>query len=206
VATLVLVHGGLWEDIDAERFWVRPGVVDGLRAAGFAVAAPDRAPRATSWEAEAEHLAGLLPAGPLTIVAGSNGCSAAVALALSRPVLVERLLLAWPVRAGDPKLDAWQAKELAEQGADQDTIDRLLTGDTLRGFTDDQLRAIPVPVGLLPPDQDDPFHRRDTVEALLKIVPGWVELGPGTPEPPRPEFPPHLGGFISAVTRFTVGP
>jgi hypothetical protein len=206
VATLVLVHGGLWEDIDAERFWVRPGVVDGLRAAGCAVAAPDRAQRATSWDAEAEHLAGLLPAGPLTIVAGSNGCSAAVALALSRPVLVERLLLAWPVRAGDPKLDAWQAKELADQGADQDTIDRLLTGETLRGFTDDQLRAIAAPVGLLPPDQDDPFHRRDTVEALLKIAPGWIELEPGTPKPPRQEFPPHLGGFISAVAGFTVSP
>jgi hypothetical protein len=27
---VVLVHGGLWEDMDAERFWVRPGVVAGL--------------------------------------------------------------------------------------------------------------------------------------------------------------------------------
>lgn len=39
---LVLLHGGLWEDMDAARFWVRPGVVAGLAAAGVAVVVPDR--------------------------------------------------------------------------------------------------------------------------------------------------------------------
>jgi pimeloyl-ACP methyl ester carboxylesterase len=205
VATLVLVHGGLWEDMDAERFWVRPGVVDGLRDAGFAVAAPDRAPRATSWEAEAEHLAGLLPAGPVTLVAGSNGCSAAVALALSRPVLVERLLLAWPATAGDPEIDTRTADAMARLGADQATIDGLLDGQTLRGFTDDQVAALPVPVGVLPSAPESPFHRRDTVDTLLKVVPGVTELLPGTPEPLSPDFPAQIGGFVSAVARFTVG-
>jgi pimeloyl-ACP methyl ester carboxylesterase len=191
--------------MDAERFWARPGVVDALRAAGFAVAAPDRARQATSWEAEAEHLAGALPAGPLTIVAASNGCSAAVALALSRPVLVERLLLAWPASAGVPEVDQRTAAEMAALGADRPTIDALLGGEVLRGFTNDQLAALPAPVGVLPAVPEDQVHRRDTVDALLKIIPGAVELGPGTPEPVRSDFPPHIGGFISAVTRFTVG-
>ena len=39
---IVLIHGGLGEGMDADRFWFRPGVVGGLRAAGFFVVAPDR--------------------------------------------------------------------------------------------------------------------------------------------------------------------
>jgi pimeloyl-ACP methyl ester carboxylesterase len=202
VTTLVLVHGGLWEDVNAERFWVRPGVVDGLRAAGFVVSAPDRAERATSWEAEAEHLAGRLPAGPLTIVAGSNGCSAAVALALSRPVLVEQLLLAWPATAGDPNIDGPTADAMTVLGADPATIAALLGGETLRGFTDDQLGALSVPVGVLA-STGNASHQRDTVDALLKVVPGAVEVLPATPEPPRPEFAQHVGAFLAAVTRFS---
>jgi pimeloyl-ACP methyl ester carboxylesterase len=201
VATLVLVHGGLWDDMDAERFWVRPGVVDGLRAAGFAVTAPDRAQHATSWQAEAERLAGLLPAGPVTLVAGSNGCSAAVALALSRPVLVERLLLAWPATAGDGEVDARAAAGLAALGADRVTIQALLGGETLRGFSDDQLRALTVPVGVLPSMPENLTHRSATADALLKIIPGGEDL-PGTPEPVSPDFPAYIGAFISAVTRF----
>ncbi len=192
--------------MDAERFWLRPGIVDGLRAAGFAVAMPDRLRQAPSWEAEAEHLAGLMPAGPVTLVAGSNGCSAAVALALSRPVLVEKLVLAWPATAGASDVDSAAAQRLAERGADQPTIDNLLAGETLRGFSDDQLAALPLPVGVLPPVPENPSHRRSTVDRLLKVVPGPVELAPGTPEASRAEFPPHLGGFVEAVRAFTVGP
>ena len=36
--TVVLVHGGLWEDMDAERFWVRPGIVAALEARGVLTA------------------------------------------------------------------------------------------------------------------------------------------------------------------------
>jgi hypothetical protein len=56
--TVLLVQGGLWEPVDAERFWRRPGIVAGLRERGLRVLAPDRAVRATSWRAEADHLAG----------------------------------------------------------------------------------------------------------------------------------------------------
>lgn len=48
---------------------------------GFGVLAPDREYRAASWASEASHLAAVLPGAPVTVVAGSNGCSAAVRLA-----------------------------------------------------------------------------------------------------------------------------
>jgi hypothetical protein len=39
------------------------------------------------------------------------------------------------------------------------------------------------------PSPANPFHQRDTADALLRLVPGAVEL-PATPEPPRPDFTP----------------
>jgi pimeloyl-ACP methyl ester carboxylesterase len=95
------VHGGLWEDaMTAHRFWTAPGVTAGLQQAGFIVLAPNRLQRAPSWEAEAEHLAAGLPERPVTVIAASNGCSAALRLALASPARVTRLLLAWPATAG----------------------------------------------------------------------------------------------------------
>lgn len=188
--------------MDAERFWVRTGVVGALRAAGHAVAAPDRVRRPASWEDEAEHLAGVLPDGPITMVAGSHGCSAAVALALSRPVLVERLLLAWPVHGDDPDSDRRAAAALAERGADDQTADGLLGGQTLRGFTDDQLAALTVPLGVIPPVHDDLMHRQRTAPAVTALVPGAVLVGPATPVPVWPDFPPYVEGFVAAVTSF----
>jgi pimeloyl-ACP methyl ester carboxylesterase len=187
--------------MNAERFWMWPGIIDRFRAAGFAVAAPDRMRRAPSWDVEAEHLAGVLPAGPITVVAGSNGCSAAVALALSRPVLVEKLVLAWPATAGAPDVDTRAAEAMAALGADPATVDAMLGGETLRGFTDDQLAALTVPVAVVPSIPENTFHRRRTVDALLRAVPDVTEL-PGTPEPADPDFSPHLGGFVSSVARF----
>ena len=42
--TVLLVHGGFWEDMTAERFWRRPGIVSGLERRDFDVIAPDRFP------------------------------------------------------------------------------------------------------------------------------------------------------------------
>jgi hypothetical protein len=39
---LLLIHSGLWEDIDADWFWRRTGIVTGLEGLGFTVVAPDR--------------------------------------------------------------------------------------------------------------------------------------------------------------------
>jgi pimeloyl-ACP methyl ester carboxylesterase len=201
VVTVLLVHGGLWDDTDADLFWRRPGVVDGLRSRGFEVRAVDRLPRAASWAAEADHLAALLPQQPVTVVAGSNGCSAAVRLALAKPDLVEGLLLGWPATAGDRQVDAGTRRSLIEVGAPPDVADTLLAGQTLRGVTDDELATIQQSVGVLPALPANPVHQRRTVDALLRVLPGATEL-PGYPEPPRPSFRPLAESFAETVSGF----
>lgn len=187
--TVVLVHGGLWEDMDAERFWVRPGIVAGLTAAGLDVLAPDRLPRPPSWAAEVEHLLPLLPDEPVTLVGGSNGCSVVARIALAAPDRVERLVLAWPATAGESTVDAWTLAQGAPAG--------MVAGETLRGVTDAELATLRPPVAVLP-GPVNPFHLRSTVDGLLAAVPGAVEL-PGTPEPPRPDFAEHRDALVSRL-------
>lgn len=203
MTTLLLIHGGIWEDIDAERFWRKPGIIAGLRHHGIEVLAPDRPRRAPDWITEVEHLTALLPDGPVTVVAGSNGCSVAARLTLTRPERVERLLLAWPATAGDPDVDAHSRNSLTELGASPQLIDTLLDGQTLRGVTDHELANITKPVGVLPSVPANPFHQRRTVDALLDVLPNAVEL-PGCPESPRPDFPPHAESFVQTVARFAL--
>lgn len=197
--TLLLIHGGLWEDIDAERFWRRPAVVAALESRGYDVLAPDRLVRAPSWAAEADHLAAAAGGVPVTVVAGSNGCSVGVRLALRHPTSVERLVLAWPATAGDERVDAAARRAMTAQGATPETIADLLSGQTLRGVTDAELARLPQRVGVLPSAPENPFHQRRTVDALLRLVPGAEEL-PGTPESPRPEFPAYLETFVAAIS------
>src|SRR5262245_43615890 len=150
VTTLLLIHGGLWEErIDAEVFWRRPGIAAGLQQRGFEVLAPDRPDRPSDWTAEVDHLAMVLPAQPVTVVAGSNGCSAAVRLALAFPHSVDRLVLAWPATAHNPG-EGRIRRRLAELGASPNVIRALLTGQTLRGVTDDELATINMRVGIVP--------------------------------------------------------
>lgn len=196
---IFLIHGGLWEDMDAERFWVKPGITGGLRDRGFDVLAPDRLPLPLSWDDEVSQLAPLLPDGPVAVVAGSNGCTVAIRLALAYPERIATLLLAWPAVAGDTKVDRWQRGEMTRQGASAATIGGLLAGETLRGVTDAELGALRPPVAVMPPPADNPFHKVRTFETLLRLIPGARPL-PGFPETPRPEFAPHLAAFLDAVT------
>ena len=100
--TLLLIHGGLWEDIGADWFWRRPGIVDGLERLGFTVVAPDRLRRPASWALDAQHVIAAVPDGePVTVVGGSFGCSVAVRLALESPGRVSRVVLAWPASLSD---------------------------------------------------------------------------------------------------------
>jgi pimeloyl-ACP methyl ester carboxylesterase len=198
---VVLVHGGLWEDIDAERFWIRPGVAGGLAAQGWQVLAPDRLPRAESWAEDAAHIVQLLPDRAVLLVAGSNGCSVAVRLALDHPDRVRRLVLAWPATAGDEHTDALTRAHLVGRGAAPHIVTGLLGGQTLRGTGDAELAGLALPVAVVPARPADPFHQRRTVDALLRLVPAAVEL-PGCPESPMPQFPPFLDAFLTAVTRF----
>lgn len=202
MTTFLLVHGGLWEDgMDAGRFWHEPGIAAGLLRRGFEVLTPERLPRAPDWTAEAAHLAAALPARPVTVLAGSNGCSAAARLAADFPGTVSRLLLAWPATAGDPAIDERDRARLAGLGASAPVIGALLAGQTLRGLTDGELSTLAMPAGVLPSLPDNPVHQRHTADALLRLLPGATRL-PGCPEAPRPEFPPHLDQLLDAVAAF----
>jgi pimeloyl-ACP methyl ester carboxylesterase len=202
---VLLLHGGLWGDaMDAERFWVRPGIVAGLQDRGLQVLAPDRPPQAPSWAVEADHPTPALPNRPLVVVAGSNGCSAAMRLALAHPDRVERLLLAWPATANNPAVDAQIRSRLLDRGAAPEAIDELLAGQTLRGVSDAELAMMQLPVGVLPSVPENLFHQRQTVDALCSLLPHAEEL-PGCPEPPHPDFPAHLDRLVTTVTEFVAG-
>jgi pimeloyl-ACP methyl ester carboxylesterase len=83
---------------------------------------------------------------PVSVLAGSNGCSVAVRLALAFPHRIERLLLAWPATAGDPTVDSRIRTGLTELGASDRNIRALLDGQTLRGVTDAELSTLKMPL------------------------------------------------------------
>jgi hypothetical protein len=174
-ATVVLVHGGLGET-DANRFWTLTGVTAAMAAAGFRVLAPDRAAWPCPWRDESAALARALAREPerLTVVAGSNGCSAALRLALDHPTRVGRLVLCWPATP-DP----------AE-------------GTAIRGVTDEELRRLDIPVDLVPTEPEDSFHQRVTVDHLVALLRRGRTLA-GSPPPPRPDFGPALGAFVRTI-------
>lgn len=200
--TLLLVAGGLWDDMTADGFWVRTGVVAGLVERGQRVLAPDRPYRAPSWSVEAQALSDEVPeAASVSVLAGSNGCSAAVRFALAEPGRVDALILAWPPVAGDPEVDQWQRQTFVDGGATDAVIDELLAGETLRGATDADLAAISVRTAIVPSSVDGRIHPWRTADALCRLIPGAVRL-PACPESPRPTFPAHRNDFLDAVTEF----
>jgi hypothetical protein len=196
-APVVLVHGGLAEEMDADRFWGRSGITAGLRAAGFAVTAPDRDTAPPSWTAAAAELAGhVAELGPrASIVAGSNGVSVAVRLAVDAPHLVGRLALLWPATAGDPAVDG----RVPPAGG------HLLDGETLRGVLDAELRGLQVPTALLASDPPNPVHQASTVTRLVELIPGAVRSPIDLPESPRPQFAGRLDELLGALVPFLRG-
>lgn len=159
---------------------------------GIEAVAPDRVVQAGSWAEEVAHLLPLLPARPVTLVGGSNGCSVAARIAVEQPARVARLVLAWPATAHDARVDAWTLEQGVPAG--------MLAGDTLRGLSDTELAGLRMPVAVIP-SLGGPFHQRRTVDALLALIPGATAL-PGAPESPRPDFPPHLDAFVVALATF----
>jgi pimeloyl-ACP methyl ester carboxylesterase len=203
---VLLVHGGLWEDVTADWFWRQTGIADGLERRGIAVLAPDRLRRAQSWADEARQLAGVVTehkaGGPgLTVLAGSSGCAAAARLALDFPGLAGRLVLAWPASIADPFTAIRIRSGLSRLGADRKTLGALLGTGTLLSATDEELRALNVPTGIVPAVPPTPLHPRSAVDTLLRVLPGAVEL-PGCPEAPRPEFASYREAFLDTVAAF----
>ena len=95
---LLVIHGGLAEDMNANRFWTTPGVLPALVDLGWHVTAPDRHTTPDSWARAAQEMARLLTERS-TVVAASNGVSVGLRLAVDYPNLVHRLVLLWPATA-----------------------------------------------------------------------------------------------------------
>lgn len=196
---IALIHGGLYEGMTPERFWNAPGVTEGLRQLGHEVSAHTRLDRPLSWHEEAGHLARLLSS-DTAVVAGSNGCVAAVRLALDFPQSVSRLVLCWPPEGGlevpGPEVRAlFEARKVP-----QEAWPALLGGESLRGCTDEELRGLRLPVGIIPSEPPNPYHPRSTVESLSRLIPGVV-VGRGFTESPRPEFAHQKEAFVAEVDR-----
>lgn len=197
---LVLVHGGLYEDMDGDRFWTAPGVTDALAARGFTPLVVDRPHHPTSWLQEADALARQVAkhgSSPLPFVAGSNGCSAAVRCAIDRPHLVSQLVICWPATAGDETVDAAQRATIgAVAGAA--VADQLLAGDTLRGVSDEELSCLEVPCFVVPSEPPNPFHQRRTVDRLLELLPA-ATITTAFPEPPRSDFASECDAYADLI-------
>lgn len=123
--SILLVHGGLFDPMDGEKFWIRPGIAADLVAANHHVIIPDRrfgsggtsAPFAIhTWDIEASDLLTVLDDvgdAHVDVVAGSNGCSAAIRLALTAPERIRSLVLCWPVAPEQGLHDAFERSAAA---------------------------------------------------------------------------------------------
>ena len=203
--TLLLIHGGLWEDIGADWFWRRPGILAGFERLGFTVVAPDRLRRPAGWAADAGHVLAAVPDGPVTVMGGSFGCSVAVRLALDSPDRVSRIVMAWPASLSDQFAAIRMRASLARLGAPARVLNALLGSEALPSAANAELGTVAVQVGLIPAVPPDPFHLRGTVDSLLRLLPSATEL-PGCPEAPRPEFAPYLESFLASVAGFAGSP
>lgn len=195
-----MVPGGLYEDMDATRFWVEPGVTSALEDAGFDVLVVHRRCRPATWVEEGSTLARQIRSSrrmSVTVVAGSNGCSAAVRLAIDYAGLVTRLVLCWPATTNDVRVDG-PVRELIERETSPDVADALLQGATLRGVTDDELQELNLPVTVIPSEPENPFHRRTTVDALDRLLPD-VLIADGSPESLLPEFQTARSRFLGTL-------
>lgn len=200
---VVLVHGGLYEDMTPDEFWAETGVLGDLAAANSEFIAPQRPPQPRSWSEECQWLLEAIDqAGfdQVALVGASNGCSAAARLAIDHPDRVARLLLAWPATAGDQVLDDL-ARIIINDQMGIDVANELLAGETLRGVTDSELGSLTMPLVVFPSMPANHAHQRETVMGLLQAQPNGFIAG-GSPEPLDEQFPDFRHAFIHMVTEF----
>ena len=203
---VVLVHGGLYDEppMTGTSFWVDTGVVRMLRGRNVEVIVHERPANPTSWVEEAEALAATIEATGherAAVVAGSNGCSAALRLLLDRPELVARTMLCWPATAGDLVIDGL-ARIIISDAHDDAAADELLSGRPIRGASPDELATIDGEVVLFPSMPENQAHQRSTQTELLTTLPGVILVG-GSPEPFDDAFSDFAEGFVNLVEAFS---
>ena len=203
---VVLVPGGLHDDppMTGERFWADSGVVRGLRGRNVEVIVHERPTEPSSWQEESDALAATIRGAGhdrVALVAGSNGCSAALRLMLDEPALVARTMLCWPATAGDPVVDEL-ARIIITDVHGSAAADALLTGRPIRGVEVDELAGLTGEVVVFPSMPENKAHQRSTVMELLASVPGSMLIG-GSPEPIDDAFFEHCEQFVATVEAFS---
>lgn len=202
----MLVPGGLYDDppMTAERFWVASGVAGALSALGVEFTVHERPTAPRSWVEEATAIAATMDARGWEragIVAGSNGCSAALRLLIDQPGRVARAMLCWPATAGDPVIDEL-ARIIISDAHDEATATDLLDGTPVRGVDRDQLATIGVECVVYPSLPENKVHQRTTVIDLVESIPGAILVG-GSPEPTDEGFAEFVEPFAAIVAAFS---
>lgn len=203
---IVLVHGGLYDDpaMTAADFWITTGVAGALAKGGVEVILHERPTEPASWAEEGEALASTIEAAGhqrAGVVAGSNGCSAAMRLALDRPELVARTMLCWPATAGDHVVDGLASVIIADTHGDAVAAD-LLAGAPIRGVSAGELAELDHEVVIYPSLPENKIHQRVTVFELLDVIPDAILVG-GSPEPTDEAFGDFLAEFVAVLTAFS---
>lgn len=203
---VVLVPGGLYDEppVTAQWFWVETGVAPMLRRRNVDVIVHERPSAPRSWAEEADALAATVQQSghpQVVLVAGSNGCSAALRLMLDRPELIARTMLCWPATAGHPVIDGL-AQTIIADVHDAAVAADLLAGSPLRGITVGELGSISGEVVIYPSMPESQAHRRSTVTELLSSIPGVMLVG-GSPEPFDDAFADFVEGFVDLVEAFS---
>ncbi|MEM7016418.1 MAG: alpha/beta fold hydrolase [Pseudomonadota bacterium] len=199
MATIVLIHGGFYPEMDADRFWIQPGIAKALAQCGHDVLAPNRLSVSPSWDAETAYLLETLPSSPVHVFGASNGASVAARLAIEHPERIASITLAWPATAGVKEVDEYSKHALAKSGVPDPSL--LLSGGTLRGVLNAELALLKHKSAVIAADPPDFAHRQITVDQLLAKVPGMSGLG-AFPVPFAPHFPSKLDEFVTAIDDF----
>ncbi len=201
-----MVPGGLYDDppMTANDFWVSTGVAAALSRLGVEFTLHERPLEPRSWAEEANALAktireaGYDKAG---IIAGSNGCSTALRLAIDHPELIARTMLCWPATSSDPVVDEL-SRIIITDTHDADVANDLLDGAPVRGVTVDALAALAGEYVIYPSLPENRIHQRATVFELLDAIPDSILVG-GSPEPPDDAFAEFVETFASVVAAFS---
>lgn len=203
---IVLVHGGLYDDpvMTAADFWIATGVAGALAKSGVEVIMHERPTEPASWAEESEALAATIEAAGhqrAAVVAGSNGCSAAMRMVLDRPGLAARTMLCWPATSGDHVIDGLASVIIADVHDDAVAAE-LLAGAPIRGVTPEELAALEHEVVIYPSLPENKIHQRVTVFELLDVIPDAILVG-GSPEPLDDTFGDFLDEFVAVLKAFS---